>query len=148
MSQSQMVRNLSLGEYFLRRYQNVARPYTFSASNADEFETWKEAFGARLAEAMGPLPEACDLDPITLERVDAGSYWREKVLFNAEPDMAAKALFKRLRASILTRTALANCVPCRGGSRCGARRWRGGSSLGEPTDHAVTQCMDATDECG
>ena len=91
MSQSQMVRNLSLGEYFLRRYQNVARPYTFSASNADEFETWKEAFGARLAEAMGPLPEACDLDPITLERVDAGSYWREKVLFNAEPDMAVVA---------------------------------------------------------
>ena len=46
MSQSQTLRNLSLGEYFLRRYQNVERPYTFSASNPDEFETWKEAFSA------------------------------------------------------------------------------------------------------
>lgn len=91
MSQFQTVRNLSLGEYFFNRFHNVERPYTFSASTKDEFESWKEAFSARLAEAMGPLPEACDLDPITLERVDEGSYWREKVLFNAEPDLAVVA---------------------------------------------------------
>jgi len=91
MSQSQTLRNLSLGEYLLRRYRDAERPYAFSASTPGEFETWKEAFAARLAAAMGLLPEACDLDPITLERVDEGSYWREKVLFNSELDMAVVA---------------------------------------------------------
>jgi dienelactone hydrolase len=39
---------------------------------------------AELKALLGPFPEACDLRAETLERVDCGSFWREKVAYYAE----------------------------------------------------------------
>ncbi len=91
MAQAERVRNLSPGEYFLRRYQRESRSHSFDASTEGEFDAWKRDFSARLQECLGPFPEPCELDPETIEVVDEGSYWREKVIFNSEPDMAVVA---------------------------------------------------------
>jgi len=39
-----------------------------------------------LKALLGPFPEACDLRSETLERVDCGSFWREKVTYYTEVD--------------------------------------------------------------
>ena len=77
------------------------------------------------------------------------SAWAEvESWLHAEPDMAAKALFKRLRGKYPDTYSA-------GQLRSLQRRvqvWRKAMArrliFGEPTDHDVTQCMDATDECG
>lgn len=91
MTQAERVRNLSLGEYFRRRYRRTPRSHSFNASTLEEVEAWKHDFSSRLRECLGPFPEPCELDPETIEVVDEGSYWREKVIFNSELDMAVVA---------------------------------------------------------
>ena len=91
MAPAERVRNLSPGEYFLRRYRRTSRTHSFDASTAEDLDAWKRGFSARLQECLGPFPEPCDLHPETIEVVDEGSYWREKVIFDSEPDMAVAA---------------------------------------------------------
>ena len=91
MTTTERVRNLSMGEYFLRKYDQGSRTLAFDATTRERFASWKDEFSARLRECLGPFPEPCDLDPETIEVVDEGTYWREKVLFNSEPDMAVVA---------------------------------------------------------
>ena len=88
MASTERVRNLSMGQYLLRRYDQTPRALSFDASSEEELESWKQRFSARLRECLGPFPEPCELDAEVIEVVDEGSYWREKVLFNSEPDMA------------------------------------------------------------
>ena len=91
MVRAEKARNLSVGEYFLRRYREEPRPDSFSATSKEELEEWKPRFAARLRECLGPFPEPIDLDPEVIEVIDEGPYWREKVIFNSEPDMAVVA---------------------------------------------------------
>ena len=84
-------KNLSLGEYFLHRYQTTDRPLRFSARTPAELEAWRPEFVGRLRECMAPFPEPVDLDPITVEVVDEGEYTREKVLYDSEDGMAVVA---------------------------------------------------------
>ena len=83
--------NLSVGEYFLRKYRQTPRPDSFSATSKEELDEWKPRFASRLRECLGPFPGPCDLDAEVIEVVDEGDYCREKVIFNSEPDMAVVA---------------------------------------------------------
>ena len=91
MVRTERVRNFSVGEYFLRKYRQSPRPDSFRAASKKELGEWQPRFAARLRECLGPFPEPCDLDPEVIEVVDEGDYWREKVVFNSEPDMAVVA---------------------------------------------------------
>ena len=84
-------RNLSVGEYFRRRYEKAPKSLSFDATSSEEMEEWRRAFAAKLRECLGPFPESCFLYPEVIESVDTGPYRREKVLFNSEPDMAVVA---------------------------------------------------------
>ncbi len=91
MAQRERVRNLSVGEYFLRIYRSTPRPLSFRAGSKEELEEWRREFSGRMRECLGPFPATCEPDPEVIEVVDAGPYWREKVLFNSETDMAVVA---------------------------------------------------------
>lgn len=91
MTQTIRPRNLSVGEYLLAQFREAPRELAFDARGSRDFGAWKEEFGARLRECLGPFPEPCELDPEVIETVDEGPYLREKVLFNSEPDMAVVA---------------------------------------------------------
>ena len=91
MSRTERSRNLSVGEYFLRKYRQRPRAVSFDGTTREEFEAWKPEFQARLLEALGPFPEPSELDAEVVEVVDEGEYWRERVLFNSEPEMAVVA---------------------------------------------------------
>ena len=91
MAPPERARNLSVGEYYRRQYARASKSLAFGASSPEEMAEWRAAFGEKLRECLGPFPESCYLDPEVIETVDAGSYRRERVLFNSEPDMAVVA---------------------------------------------------------
>ncbi len=88
---TQQIRNLSVGEYFLRRYEETSRPLAFNATNPEELESWKTEFRDALARCLGAFPEPTDLAPEVLETVDEGDYWRQRVIYNSEPYMSVIA---------------------------------------------------------
>jgi dienelactone hydrolase len=87
-----MMRNWSMGEYLLRRYRERQPLLPLRAENADELRQWQAQFRAKVWEGLGLLPEQkCPLEPIIVDRTDMGDHWREKVLFQSEPDMTVPA---------------------------------------------------------
>lgn len=87
-----MERNLSMGEYLLRRYRSLSPQLPMTATTPDELRQWQVQFRAKVWESLGEIPkERCPLEPLIIERVDAGDYWREKVFLQSEPDMAIPA---------------------------------------------------------
>ena len=88
---TQRLRNLSMGEYFIRRYERTPRPLAFDASTPAEFEAWKREFQDVVARCLEPFPDPVDPNPEVIEVVDEGDYRREKVVFDSEPDMSVIA---------------------------------------------------------
>ena len=88
---TQRLRNLSMGEYFIRRYGRTPRPLAFNASTPEQFEAWKAGFRDVVARCLEPFPGPVDLNPEVIEVVDEGDYRREKVVFDSEPDMSVVA---------------------------------------------------------
>ena len=88
---TQRLRNLSMGEYFLRKYERTPRPMAFDASTPGDFEAWKSEFREVVTRCLGPFPDPVDPHPDVIEVVDEGQYRREKVIFDSEPDMSVVA---------------------------------------------------------
>src|SRR5947209_8744374 len=84
-------RNLSMGEYLKRKYQQVPRALACSARDERAWREWRATFRRKLHDLMAPWPDPCPLDPLTLERVPCDGYVQEKVLFSSEQDMAVPA---------------------------------------------------------
>ena len=64
-----MMRNLSMGEYLLRRYRERQPLLPLRAENADELRQWQVQFRAKVWEGLGLLPEQkCPLEPIIVDR--------------------------------------------------------------------------------
>ncbi|HID07044.1 MAG TPA: acetylxylan esterase [Armatimonadetes bacterium] len=92
MFEHDAIRNTSMGEYLLRLFHERQPALPMTATNADELQSWQGQFRAKLWESMGKLPsQKCPLEPLIVERVDMGDYWREKVLLQSEPYMAIPA---------------------------------------------------------
>ena len=53
---TQRVRNLSMGEYFRRKYDRTPRPLAFDASTPEEFEAWKSEFQGVVTRCLEPFP--------------------------------------------------------------------------------------------
>ncbi|UCH33292.1 MAG: alpha/beta fold hydrolase [Armatimonadota bacterium] len=84
-------RTFSMGEYLLARYRRLRPKLAFRARNEQEWREWRAEFSHVLADLMGEWPRRCPLDAHVVERVQEDGYAREKVIFNAERDMAVVA---------------------------------------------------------
>ena len=67
---TQRVRNLSMGEYFRRKYDRTPRPLAFDASTPEEFEAWKSEFQGVVTRCLEPFPDPVDPNPEVVEVVD------------------------------------------------------------------------------
>ncbi len=86
------MRNLSMGEYLLKRYRERKPSMPMTASTEKEFYGWQAQFRTKLLETLGELPnERCELEPLIVERVEMDDCWCERLLINSEPDMAVPA---------------------------------------------------------
>lgn len=57
----------------------------------DAFHSWRERAHARLLEMLGPPPEPVPLELETLESEDAGTYRRDRIVFDVEATMSVPA---------------------------------------------------------
>lgn len=83
--------NTSMGEYLLRKYRKVERPFSFRGSTKEEFLEWRERLKAKLLELLGEFPSPVPLESISLGKVEEENYIREKLLIRTEEDMVVPA---------------------------------------------------------
>ncbi len=81
----------SLMSDWVERRLRTAPGLSCTATDPADFGTWQKAFRKRILKALGPFPEAVPLNVEVLERVDCGTYTREKIVFDSEPDMSVPA---------------------------------------------------------
>ncbi len=60
-------------------------------SGETEFYQWQQAFREKLKGLLGWVPDKAALRPQVLEKVDCGSYWREKVVFHSDENSLVPA---------------------------------------------------------
>jgi dienelactone hydrolase len=85
-------RNFSPWAYWrLRLDATVAADPLAVDALASEFDAWHGRVEARLASALGPAPAAVPLDVETVEVEDAGTYRRERIVFDTEAAMSVPA---------------------------------------------------------
>lgn len=79
--------------YLDRLYYQTKPSLAFEARNVQDWRKWRRALKARLKALLGGFPERGPLNSRTVENVDCGDYWREKVIFDAEPGTSIPAYF-------------------------------------------------------
>ncbi len=72
--------------YFNRIYSQP-RLCEFHGTTPAEFQRWQQRTRQALLDILGKLPEPCDLDPQSIMTVDEGSYTRELLELQVEPDL-------------------------------------------------------------
>src|SRR5688572_15712477 len=58
---------------------------------AQDFPAWQKAMREVVFEAMKYRPDKCEFDVETVEKIDHGSYVREKIYFNTTPELRVPA---------------------------------------------------------
>ncbi len=66
-------------------------PMSFLNDRFHSARSWKKAARSRLLELLHYSPPRVDPAPETLERVDCGDYFRDRILFNTTPDIRVPA---------------------------------------------------------
>ncbi len=66
-------------------------PLSFLNDRFRSLASWKRKARAKLLELLQYAPPRCPPNPETIERVDCGTYMREKVWFNTTPDLRVPA---------------------------------------------------------
>jgi dienelactone hydrolase len=85
-------RNFSLWAYWQLRLAATAPPEAAPIGEGEpEFEAYRERARERLRTLLGGWPERVPLDIEVLERDDAGSYTRERIVFDSEATMSVPA---------------------------------------------------------
>ncbi len=67
-------------------------PLSFLNDEFTSLETWKKKGRNKVFELLHYSPAACDPAAETVERIDCGDYFRERVLFNTTPDVRVPAI--------------------------------------------------------
>ena len=89
---TQRVRNLSMGEYFRRKYERTPRALGVRRVHARRSSRRGRASSRGVVTScLEPFPDPVDPHPEVIEVVDEGEYRREKVVFDSEPDMSVVA---------------------------------------------------------
>ena len=79
--------------YLDRLYYQTKPSLPFEAKTAEDWRGWRRALKGRLKSLLGGFPQRGPLNSRTVERIDCGDYWREKVIFDAEPGTSIPAYF-------------------------------------------------------
>jgi dienelactone hydrolase len=66
-------------------------PLSFLSGRFRSLASWKKTARDKLLELLHYSPPSCDPAPETVERVDCGDYFRERVRFNTTPDVRVPA---------------------------------------------------------
>lgn len=67
-------------------------PLSFLSDEFTSLDAWKKTARAKVLELLHYSPPACDPAAETVERIDCGDYYRERVLFNTTPDVRVPAI--------------------------------------------------------
>jgi dienelactone hydrolase len=67
-------------------------PLSFLNDEFTSVESWKKKGRSKVFELLHYSPPACDPAAETVERIDCGDYFRERVLFNTTPDVRVPAI--------------------------------------------------------
>ncbi|MGI6707239.1 MAG: alpha/beta hydrolase family protein [Clostridia bacterium] len=82
------VKYYTVSPRMLELYDKGGFSHSFRAERAEEIAAWRMETRRRLKEITGlSMMESCPLEPQTLESVDMGSYFRDKVIIQTEPDV-------------------------------------------------------------
>jgi dienelactone hydrolase len=79
--------------YLDRVYYQTKQSLPFEARTVEDWRKWRRALKGRLKSLLGGFPERGPLNARTVEKIDCGDYWREKVIFDAEPGTSIPAYF-------------------------------------------------------
>ncbi len=82
-------RNYLMSEYYKRKAVNFNPRYRFSGQTKEEFTSWKSTLLQELKTALGPMPDAVDLNPEIIHEVDEGDFIRRRVIIDLEENMSA-----------------------------------------------------------
>jgi len=81
-------RNFSMKEYWLRMLDEHIPEYHFSGTTPEDFAAWHKLALPKLIELMGRMPTPAPLDAEVAYSIEDGDIIRERVVFNAEKNMA------------------------------------------------------------
>lgn len=81
-------RKFSMIEYFNSRAENWLPELSFSGSDANDWEQWRERALAKLLELLGEFPEPVDLNAEVIYSIEDAGLIRERVVFDSEEHMS------------------------------------------------------------
>ncbi len=81
----------SLYPFVKQQQQRTRQSLAFLNRRPKDLEEWKAEARARVVDLLSYRPEACDLGPQVLERVDLGDYVRERLVFQSAPGVTVPA---------------------------------------------------------
>jgi dienelactone hydrolase len=84
-------RNFSNWAYWRLRHESSVDADPCPLADPAQIEPWRARVRGRLDEMLGPSPEPVPLDLEMTERVDCGTYRRERLVFDTEANMSVPA---------------------------------------------------------
>jgi len=85
--------NYNTLSYLDRLYHETKQSLAFDAKTPEDWRVWRRKLKNRLKTLLGGFPERGLLNARTIEKIDCGDYWREKVIFDEEPGTSIPAYF-------------------------------------------------------
>jgi fermentation-respiration switch protein FrsA (DUF1100 family) len=86
-----MKRNFSMTEFLKRKYREVERAMSFSATDAKEAKAWQRRFYRKVVDLLGGFPPPCELNARIVSSEKDDGYTRHKLYFDSEPGMSVAA---------------------------------------------------------
>ena len=86
-----MKRNFSMTEFLSRKYQEIERAMSFSATDIKEARAWQRRFYRKVVDILGGFPPPCELNARIVSSEKADGFTRQKVYFDSEPGMSVSA---------------------------------------------------------
>lgn len=85
---------------YLRRQMRAHPPrLAFSATTAEEWQSWRHALREKLHSLLAPWPDPVPLAPEVLEITDAGDHWREEIVLQSHEGMEISCYLLRPKGS-------------------------------------------------
>ncbi len=84
-------RKFSIMQYYDDRCAQMQPLFAFDATDEAAARKWRARALAKIRDLLGDVPDSAQLEAETVETVDAGSYVREKVIFDSDPHSSVPA---------------------------------------------------------
>jgi dienelactone hydrolase len=84
-------RDFSHDRFLEARGREIKPLFRFTATTPEEARDWRTRALGKIRDLLGEMPESVPLNPEIVEKVDMGSYVREKVIFDADAHSSVPA---------------------------------------------------------